>query len=644
MFKSGFVRAKPRIGGPGVIYEKDADRAAKQMMQIPDPQVQRQTEEKEELQRKAEPAVLQRQETEEEVLQGKFNPSEASAQLEGDGGEAENRNGMPHSLKAGLEAPSGMDLSGARVHYNASKPAQLNALAYTQGHDIHVGPGQEKHLPHEGWHAVQQRQERVKPTIQAKGVSINDDPRLEREADVMGAKASEMTRPEQATTRLVQQRSMILQREVETRGESEASREAIGMSMQKVRLNFLSTSPSPRVQRAKIIQRQRTMTDEEIAAKLDAINAQLDVTDVTDPMWRDLVEDKSRLLEILHPSVSAVKQFQALEDANEFENYIINHYVDIIIGYQKSGVTYACNLLRENDEVGGDALMHAAKLIISVAAAYIGKATAAGAVASALIAGAKYVAKEMVGSGFKSGKTYKVSGFQLKMENFFTASKSAAIEVLHDQLQQAKDRLDRVGIANDWKDKKKNKVKAIQAATIDFTLDAWFNALNASVHGTGGSLQQGKGSPKYSRTGRLHIKISDRDVKGLKGFDPRKITIRTAIFEGVPNDAILDRYAGRRLESIRIFKQIAFDDVGGASFIVSPTGKIDVIGPGANDIGLAISHGPYKRYSGDYHRKALRIANKIWNRLKRRTLNNFGVTTVGEGQYGSDRQRFKRED
>jgi len=45
-------------------------------------------------------------------------------------------------------------------------PAQLNALAYAQGSDIHVAPGQEKHLPHEAWHVVQQSKGRVKPTMQ----------------------------------------------------------------------------------------------------------------------------------------------------------------------------------------------------------------------------------------------------------------------------------------------------------------------------------------------------------------------------------------------------------------------------------------------------------------------------------------------
>ncbi len=102
----------------------------------------------------------------------------------------ENRTGMPDNLKAGLEQLSGTDLSDVKVHRNSSKPEKVGALAYTQGKDIHVGPGQEKHLPHEGWHAVQQAQGRVKPTVQTKGVAINDDEGLEREADVMGKKAA----------------------------------------------------------------------------------------------------------------------------------------------------------------------------------------------------------------------------------------------------------------------------------------------------------------------------------------------------------------------------------------------------------------------------------------------------------------------
>ena len=125
--------------------------------------------------------------------------SETPAHPQSGGVKTECRTGMAPSLKAGLEAFSGMDLSGVRVHINSSKPAQLDALAYTQEQDIHVGPGQEAHLPHEGWHVVQQMQGRVKPMVQTKGVSINDDEVLEREADVMGAKALQMTRENQAT-------------------------------------------------------------------------------------------------------------------------------------------------------------------------------------------------------------------------------------------------------------------------------------------------------------------------------------------------------------------------------------------------------------------------------------------------------------
>jgi hypothetical protein len=125
---------------------------------------------------------------EEELMQGKFAWG-LTGTLQAKEEAPPNRTGMPDHLKSGIENISGMDLSRVRVHYRSSKPAQLNTLAYTQGQEIHVAPGQEKHLPHEGWHAVQQMQGRVRPTIQARGVAINDDVGLEREADIMGGKA-----------------------------------------------------------------------------------------------------------------------------------------------------------------------------------------------------------------------------------------------------------------------------------------------------------------------------------------------------------------------------------------------------------------------------------------------------------------------
>jgi hypothetical protein len=105
----------------------------------------------------------------------------------------ENNTGLPDNLKSGIESLSGMSMDHVQVNYNSDKPAQLNAHAYAQGSEIHVASGQEKHLPHEAWHVVQQAQGRVKPTQQLKGKTpINDDAGLEKEADVMGAKALQM--------------------------------------------------------------------------------------------------------------------------------------------------------------------------------------------------------------------------------------------------------------------------------------------------------------------------------------------------------------------------------------------------------------------------------------------------------------------
>ncbi|WDF65962.1 eCIS core domain-containing protein [Flavobacterium sp. KACC 22763] len=81
----------------------------------------------------------------------------------------DNNTGLPGNLKSGIENLSGHSMDDVKVHYNSDKPAQLNAHAYAQGSDIHIASGQEKHLPHEAWHVVQQKQGRVKPTLQMKG-------------------------------------------------------------------------------------------------------------------------------------------------------------------------------------------------------------------------------------------------------------------------------------------------------------------------------------------------------------------------------------------------------------------------------------------------------------------------------------------
>jgi hypothetical protein len=127
---------------------------------------------------------------EEDLVQGQFASAELPAQLQQT--PRANNTGLPDQLKSGIESLSGMSMDDVRVHFNSSQPAQLNALAYAQGCDIHLAPGQERHLPHEAWHVVQQAQGRVRPTLQLKdGVPVNDDVGLEREADEMGSKALE---------------------------------------------------------------------------------------------------------------------------------------------------------------------------------------------------------------------------------------------------------------------------------------------------------------------------------------------------------------------------------------------------------------------------------------------------------------------
>lgn len=155
-------------------------KAAVQLQSIANNAIQRQGIEEEELLQGKFMTVQRQGQEEEELLQGKFAPIQKKG----------NDTGLPDNLKSGIENLSGMGMDDVKVHYNSDKPATLQAHAYAQGTEIHVAPGQEKHLPHEAWHVVQQKQGRVKPTMQLKGnVNVNDDKGLEKEADVMGEKA-----------------------------------------------------------------------------------------------------------------------------------------------------------------------------------------------------------------------------------------------------------------------------------------------------------------------------------------------------------------------------------------------------------------------------------------------------------------------
>ena len=150
----------------------------------------------EELQKKADP--LQKMEgLDEEELQKKADPLQKMdakpIQREA------NSTGMPGPVKSQMEGTFKQDFSDVKIHENSSKAPDVGALAYAQGKDLHFAPGQFKPettkgqelLGHELTHVVQQSEGRVKPTTEVMGMPVNDDPKLEAEADQMGKKAAQ---------------------------------------------------------------------------------------------------------------------------------------------------------------------------------------------------------------------------------------------------------------------------------------------------------------------------------------------------------------------------------------------------------------------------------------------------------------------
>lgn len=90
-----------------------------------------------------------------------------------------NLTGIPTQMKLNFEQHSGISFDDVRVHYGSDRPAQLRALAYTQGRHVYIGPGQERHLGHELGHIIQQKLGQVAPTGRVGGLPINDDRKLE---------------------------------------------------------------------------------------------------------------------------------------------------------------------------------------------------------------------------------------------------------------------------------------------------------------------------------------------------------------------------------------------------------------------------------------------------------------------------------
>ncbi len=160
LMKSGALQAKLRIGAPGDVYEQEADRVADAVMRMPEPQaVSSGTPSIQRVCSKCEEGELQRKpvEEEEEKLQAKatsvsiseINPDIESHIKSLKGG------GKPLSEKdrAFFEPRFGYDFSQVRVHSGGAaeqSAREVNANAFTVGHDMVFGAGRFAPGTHEG--------------------------------------------------------------------------------------------------------------------------------------------------------------------------------------------------------------------------------------------------------------------------------------------------------------------------------------------------------------------------------------------------------------------------------------------------------------------------------------------------------------
>ncbi len=162
------VQAKLTIGQPGDKYEQEADAMAAKVMRMPDPVVQRRSDEEEEegmMQLRAKPQI-------------QAKGSEAPAVPEGFASRlAQNRSGgkpLSDETRSFMEPRFGSDFSGVRIHETPDLANSIQAQAFTHGQDIYFNSGKynpgsssgKELLAHELTHVEQQVQLLPKSSIQ----------------------------------------------------------------------------------------------------------------------------------------------------------------------------------------------------------------------------------------------------------------------------------------------------------------------------------------------------------------------------------------------------------------------------------------------------------------------------------------------
>ncbi|MEM1251931.1 MAG: DUF4157 domain-containing protein [Cyanobacteria bacterium P01_H01_bin.21] len=219
------IQPQLKVGKPNDRYEQEADRIANQVTQMPQPEVQRQIETKEEeeetLQTKPTvshiPSLVQRQveseEEEEETLQAKNFPNllptitpdiQSGVQtLQQSSGQP-----LPPNVRSFMEPRFGQDFSGVRVHTTgrASQIAHsLHARAFTVGN--HIAFAQGNFRPHTSIGQNLIAHELVHTLQQGKGTSSHNT--LQRAPDDTNTRPA-CTQSEEEETELNRARSPII--------------------------------------------------------------------------------------------------------------------------------------------------------------------------------------------------------------------------------------------------------------------------------------------------------------------------------------------------------------------------------------------------------------------------------------------------
>lgn len=184
------IQSKLKVYAPKDRYEQEADRIADEVLRQKTPDAEAG---KVDIQaRPSLPAAGGEREVHAE-LENRLTRSK------GGGNPMKKNECLPEDLQENMENSFGQDFTNANIQKNSQEAVDLNARAFTKGDSVHFAPGEfnpnsekgKNLIGDEFAHVTQQRSGVVKPTIvMGKGLILNDEEELEREADIFGEMAA----------------------------------------------------------------------------------------------------------------------------------------------------------------------------------------------------------------------------------------------------------------------------------------------------------------------------------------------------------------------------------------------------------------------------------------------------------------------